>query len=168
MTIEEKIRAKKEEIKKANRELSKLQDEARAKNEPMTIHISHSSIGLATEKDPRGRVYNFDCKIVSNKQDLNNVVFLNKVQKAIESLSEKNDEPKSYVDWDKIPKEYNWASIDAIPNNPGNGVYRSKPSIVNDYWTNYCDYTRIPFNAFITNDLPAWDKSLIHRPGIKE
>ena len=39
MTIEEKIRAKKEKIKRVNRELSKLQDEARAKNEPMKIDV---------------------------------------------------------------------------------------------------------------------------------
>ena len=159
MTIEDKIRAKKEEIKRVNRELSKLQDEARAKNDPMKIQTI--SVNVSRNQIVSNR-YTIEVNVQSNK-------FPNpeKIRLAIESLSE-SSEPKSYVDWDKIPKEYNWASIDAIPNNPGNGVYRSKPSIVNDYWTNYCDYTRIPFNAFITNDLPAWDKSLIHRPGIKE
>ena len=130
MTIEDKIRAKKEEIKRVNRELSKLQDEARVKNEPMTIYVQHSSIGPAPEKDPRGRVYNFDCRIVSNKQDLNNVIFLNKVQKAIESLSE-SSEPKSYVDWDNIDKKYNWVATDSDGQVWG---YGDKPFAMNSYW----------------------------------
>ena len=160
MTIEEKIRAKKEEIKRVNRELSRLQDEARAKNEPMTIHVSHSSIGPATEKDPRGRVYNFDCKIISNKKDLNNIDFLNNVQKAIESLSEPS-EPKSPIDWSNPEYDgYNWAAID---DDGDMGLYHSRPHEMDGTWSDNFGWKKI-----YTKPWASWDKSLIHRPGIKE
>ena len=94
MTIEDKIRAKKEEIKRVNRELSKLQDEARAKNDPMKIQTI--SVNVSRNQIVSNR-YTIEVNVQSNK-------FPNpeKIRVAIESLSETNDEPKSYVDWSKI------------------------------------------------------------------
>lgn len=81
-------------------------------------------------------------------------------------------EPKSYVDWDdKRLDGYNWVARDkdTAGGERGYGVcmFTSVPELDDDYWTNGKDYRKVPIDA-IFGPLPAWDKSLIHRPGVKE
>ena len=155
MTIEEKIRAKKEEIKRVNRELSKLQDEARAKNEPLDIKVVCVNVSrnhLASNR------YTVEVAVQSNK-------FPNpeKIRLAIESLSESSD-PKSYVDWDKIDKKYNWVATDSDGQVWG---YGDKPFVMNGMWGYKGSWETFGL-LYDSIKSKSWDKSLIHRPGIKE
>lgn len=166
MTIEEKIRAKKEEVKRVNRELSKLQDELKKRNEPLYVHITHSSIGPITGKGKHNRKYKLELDIESNKQDCNDIVFLDKIKSAIESLSENPSEPNSYVDWNKIANGHDWVAIDKYSNIYS---YHNKPTMDGNSW-----HSPLPGDWVNVTDivekgpLPAWDKSLIHRPGAEE
>ena len=156
MTIEDKIRAKKEEIKRVNRELSRLQGEARAKNDPMKIQTI--SVNVSRNQIVSNR-YTIEVNVQSNK-------FPNpeKIRVAIESLSEKNDEPKSYVDWSKIDKRYNWVATDSDGEVWG---YADKPFTRGSMW-GYVG-THESFGLLYSGrKSKSWDKSLIHRPGIKE
>ena len=167
MTIEEKIRAKKEEIKRVNRELSKLQDEARAKNEPMKIDVVCVSVSrdsqyvsLSCGGEP---LFNNNYQVVA-KVKCNKYPNPEKIRVAIESLSEKNDEPKSYVDWSKIDKRYNWVATDSDGEVWG---YADKPFTRGSMW-GYVG-THESFGLLYSGrKSKSWDKSLIHRPGIKE
>jgi len=177
MTIEEKIRAKKEEIKKANRELSKLQDEARARNEPMKIDVVCVSVSRDSQyvslSCGGGPLFNNDYQVVA-KVKCNKYPNPEKIRLAIESLSEKNDEPKSYVDWKWVdaeiirhgcmPGEYNYCTIDK---NNTICVHRRKPEVIYGSMWFGADGGRLSIGIYGSNDIP-WDKSLIHRPGIKE
>jgi hypothetical protein len=100
MSIESRIREQKEKIKEAQRELSRLQDEARKKEEPLCVHVTNSSIGPLSPRCKSRRRYGVSIEFESNKQDCNDIDFINRITSAIESLSDTPSEPKSYVDWD--------------------------------------------------------------------
>ena len=164
MTIEDKIRAKKEEIKRVNRELSKLQDEARAKNEPLKIKVSRVYVNRIS--------YDYVIDMVrtekrqSDDYKINIVANCNKcpksedIIKAIESLSE-SSEPKSPIDWSKTEYAgYNWAAIDKSGKV---GLYKNKPDKYDVFWADGWGWKIVSITPWA-----PWDKSLIHRPGIKE
>jgi len=96
---------------------------------------------------------------------------IDQLKSAIESLSATPSEPKSYVDWNKIPNGYDWVAMDK---NGRARYYFEKPVLGDDVW-------RAVFNpavrwgtngwvdaGYIVSTSPSWDKSLIHRPGAKE
>ena len=153
MTIEDKIRAKKEEIKRVNRELSRLQGEARAKNDPMKIQTI--SVNVSRNQIVSNR-YTIEVNVQSNK-------FPNpeKIRLAIESLSE-SSKPKSPIDWSNPEyDDYNWAAIDK---DGRMGLYKNMPRVIcGDTWTDEHGWKRIVIKPWA-----SWDKSLIHRPGVKE
>jgi hypothetical protein len=77
-------------------------------------------------------------------------------------------EPDSYVDWDKIPDNYNWVAIDK---DGKVWAYRECPELETySYTSRYICVSDSFIRVYLenVNNLPAWDKSLIHRPGIKE
>lgn len=167
--IQRAIHEKKEEIKKANRELSKLQDELKNNDEPRMVHVIRSSVGPESDYINGIREYELVLHIKSNKRDLNDIDFLNEADRAIESLSDKPKDDRCYVNWDKVPHGYDWVAVD------GDGrvcAYNTKPD------GEYCDCMwcvgapgdfciDIKRDAII-GSLPPWRDSLIHRPGVKE
>jgi hypothetical protein len=156
-TIESRIREQKDKIKEAQRELSRLQDEARKKAEPLHVIIKDCAGISRVEQETVIR-------LVSNKY-----LPYGTIRAWVDSLNATPSEPKSYVDWNKISKEYNWVAIDD-PNtglSPKTGMYIKKPHIDGHFWTNTKDYISISADAIIA-PFPSWNKSLIHRPGAKE
>jgi len=167
MSIESRIREQKEKIKEDQRELSRLQDEARKKEEPVKIDVSNISIEQYTLHDtapiPAG-FYTIKIELYFNK-----CPDLLRIKSAIESLSD--SEPKSYVDWNKIPKGYNWVAIDKSRGHPW--AYREtgekiiKKNVSWGHVSGFGGVEDVGMDAII-GPLPPWDKSLIHRPGAKE
>lgn len=155
-TIDEQIRDKKAEIKEANRALSKLQDEAKRKNEPQWYKVRGES------EDP-AREYGLGIWVDSNKP-INRLT----LKSAIEFLSE-TSEPKSYVRWEKIPIEYSW-----IGRNGAGDFYMAKQKLFLDGGYLHTDsgdlrvsgFCSVPQDAILS--LPYYKNSLIHRPGAKE
>jgi hypothetical protein len=158
-TIEDQIREKKAEIKEANRALSKLQDEAKRKNEPLRIMAIEMQSGN-DYNDPNVRHV---IGVYANKK-LDYIA----VRSAIESLSE-TPEPKSYVRWEKIPIEYSW-----IGRNGVGDFYMAKQKLFLDGGYLHTDsgdlrvsgFCSVPQDAILS--LPYYKNSLIHRPGAKE
>jgi hypothetical protein len=75
------------------------------------------------------------------------------------------------VDWNKIPKEYNWvASSDWYPKAPF--MFTGRPELgMGRVWRTKDKYhyaNHVPSEALFESLIPNWDKSLIHRPGAKE
>ena len=155
MTIEEKIRAKKEEIKRVNRELSRLQDELKRKKDPVKVRFYNATCATGiTDRSEYPIMYSVD--FMTNRE-----VDSQKIIKAIESLSE-SCEPNSPIDWSNPEYDgYNWAAIDF---NGSIWAYQKKPTMRDYWWTAndgmYMEIHVIPW--------ASWDKSLIHRHGIKE
>ena len=85
--IQRAIHEKKEEIKKANRELSKLQDELKKKDEPRKVKVT--DIGMDFD------IYDISHIRVSMNIRSNKGISIGEIRNAIESLSDKpKDEPK--------------------------------------------------------------------------
>ena len=159
--IEKAIREKKAEIKKANREMSELQDELKKKDEPRKVKV----IDVRMDYDMNGtsniRMF---MSVISNKN-----ISSDEVWRAIESLSDKPKEPKSYVDWnDPKLNGYNWVAFDDCLNNRM-AAYISKPIIgtSNIYWCPSNKEQWLEYGHYIGKEID-WRDSLIHRPGVKE
>jgi hypothetical protein len=174
-SIEDQIRDKKAELKAKSRELSALQNELKKKNEPLTINRLDVSIrrkfNPIGDEPIAGWPWVQEIHMETNKY-VSNAEIVDALKSAIESLSE-TPEPKSYVNWkDKRLDGYNWVALDSrfVEGECGYGfcMYTSIPhSDGNDHWTNGSDFRKVPSDAII-GPIPAWDKSLIHRPGVKE
>jgi hypothetical protein len=157
MSIESRIREQKEKIKEDQRELSRLQDEIRDGWRSNTIIdpvISHEA-----QYDEGGKIIGYADKYKSGAllvYGLTSTIRLS--------------EPKSYVDWKKIPIEYNCVAIDedggcwAYCNLPGDKVIRRPDG----YWGNESENGHVMKIHNTIGSPPPWDKSLIHRPGAKE
>lgn len=158
MSIESRIREQKEKIKEAQRELSRLQDEARKKEEPRKLL---ASCGSRTPGNmPNENIYTV--RVCAESGPLPN---FEEIEKAIESLSPTPSEPKSYVDWDDdLIYGFNWLAKDE---DGKIWAYRNKPSLGADRWM--ASGPMSSFHQIEGMSLPApWDKSLIYRPGTKE
>ena len=160
-SIEDQIRDKKAELKAKSRELSALQNELKKKNEALKI----IAIEMQSGSDLGDTNIRHVIRVYANKK-----LDYTAVRSAIESLSE-TSEPKSYVDWGKIPEGYDWVAIDRVNKHPW--AYRETgEAIINDNesWKHVSGVGGV--NSVSMSDvigpLPAWDKSLIHRPGAKE
>ena len=157
--IEKAIREKKAEIKKANRELSKLQDELKKKDEPRKVVFIGGSATCYN-----GDTYDIIIGAKSNKQ-----ITIDEIGRAIESLSDKPKDDRCYVDWnDPKLNGYNWVAFDDCLNNRM-AAYISKPRIgtSNIYWSPSNSELWLDYGHYIGKDI-NWRDSLIHRPEVKE
>jgi hypothetical protein len=82
--------------------------------------------------------------------------------------------PKDYIDWSKVPEEYNWVAVQPsgsvfqFPEEPNHTANEDDP----DWWYNpksACE--RYQFATHVIDDaiigpLPPWRESLRHRPGV--
>lgn len=170
--IEKAIHDKKAEIKKANRELSELQDELAKSREPRWYRLDFID-------GPHSYAYRYGITV---QIESNHPIDKAELKSKIESLSDKPKEPeyvahgykvtrdkRCYVNWSEVPHGYDWVAVD------GDGrvcAYNTKPD------GEYCDCMwcvgapgdfciDIKRDAII-DSLPPWRDSLIHRPGVKE
>jgi hypothetical protein len=166
MSIESRIREQKEKIKQDQRELSRLQEEIRKKEEPRKLL---ASCGARTPGClPHENIYSV--RVCAESGGLPTFA---EIERAIESLSDTPSEPKSYVDWNDPELDgFNWAILQPDPEGPCLMVFENRPRLDRKaYTTGWWFWTgkggvavyRSKFNAG-----PPWDKSLIHRPGAEE
>lgn len=158
--IEKAIHDKKAEAKKIQREISELQEKLRESNEPRWYRLDFID-------GPHSYAYRYGItvQIESNKP-----IDRTKLKAAIESLSDPI-EIKSYIDWNKIKREAGWplAQFVFVDKNGNICAMVNKPRN-NDGWIVDVPLwdVRERWPDAIIGPLPAWDKSLIHRPGVKE
>jgi hypothetical protein len=164
MSIESRIREQKEKIKEDQRELSRLQDEARKKDEPRKLLASCGS------RTP-GSMANENIYTVRVCAESGPLPNFEEIEKAIESLSDTPSEPKNYVDWND-PKfaSYNWAAVQPAEDFPTIALFSKKPilnkEIYGTGWWLSSDGT-VWIGGEYKGNVPYY-KSLIHRPGAKE
>jgi hypothetical protein len=167
-SIEDKIRDKKNEIKKANRELSRLQEEAKKGSEPLRVKVVNISMVPRETKIGSEEPYVLKIYIKSNKS-----IPTHKIREVLESIHDQSKGPPCYVDWDKVPPNANYVTID-----PSGAIlaWEGIPAIRdNEYgWTsrfneeNCHSIGRIGrTDSHYEVSYPAWQNSLIHRPGAK-
>jgi len=162
--IEIKIREQKNKIKEDQRELARLQDEAKTNENDFVVSFN------SLLEDDKSRTVNFDFTLSKRYYPKSEDV-VRKLGEILMPFAENKDEPKSYVNWDKIDKKYNWVAFDEDGELWG---YRKEPSIENGSIWNYVgswyDFNKLDDNSVcVINAIrPFWSNSLIHRPGIKE
>lgn len=154
--IEKAIREKKAEIKKANRELSELQDKLAKSKEPRWYRLDFID-------GPHSYAYRYGITV---QIESNHPIDKAELKSKIESLSDKPKDDKCYVDWDDPRLNgYSWAAIDNRCNRRI-CVYTNKPHVDGDQWVPEIGGWKSLGECYTGN--MNWQDSLIHRPGVKE
>jgi hypothetical protein len=172
-SIDDQIRDKKAELKAKSRELSALQNELKKKNEPLIIN--RLDVSVRTKYSPTGTIPEVDGPWVQDihmetNKYVSNALIVDALKLAIESLSDTPSDPKSYVDWEKIGPGFDWCAIDE---DGSVCAFMYMPHIDHradgrSVWISGSTWGNVPDSVDPFAKLPAWDKSLIHRPGAKE
>jgi hypothetical protein len=155
-------------------ELSALQDEAKKRDEPLTI--SRLDVSVRPQ-------YNLTVMMPGTRgpwiqeivMETNKYVSNEKIADALKSITDTQVQPRCYVDWSKILVSSMWGTANYVFVGKDGTVWAMRDYPEKDAASDSGFRTTVPlfrvateWPGAIIGPLPPWDKSLIRRPGAKE